>query len=205
MKKFLAILLGCVLVLSLAACGTKKTVEPPVVSPEVKEEVKDPVEVVETVGGWNKASELSITPEAQAVFDKALEGHEGESYQAIALVGTQVVAGTNYAFLAEVIADEVEATEVEATEVEATEVETTEAEATEAETTEVETTETEVEVANAEVTETEVEVANAEVTETEVAETEVTESVANYALVFIYEDLTGNAYFVNAVLRYSNC
>lgn len=56
------------------------------------------------VGGWavqvpEQAAELP--QEAQAALTKALEGYTGINLVPIALLGTQVVAGTNYLFLCE--------------------------------------------------------------------------------------------------------
>lgn len=54
-------------------------------------------------GGWsvNESSNVSLSknPEAKAAFRKATAELVGVNYQAIALLGTQIVAGTNYAVL----------------------------------------------------------------------------------------------------------
>lgn len=50
-------------------------------------------------GGWFATTDVAITTEAQAAFDKALEGFVGVDYEPIDLLATQVVAGTNYCFL----------------------------------------------------------------------------------------------------------
>ena len=55
-----------------------------------------------TEGAWevnNKLLSLDKNPEAKAAFERAIEGLDGYSYEAIALLGTQVVAGTNYSIL----------------------------------------------------------------------------------------------------------
>ena len=51
------------------------------------------------VGSWAAAENTEITPDELAVFDKAIEGLMGVKYEPVLLLGTQVVAGTNYAFL----------------------------------------------------------------------------------------------------------
>lgn len=54
------------------------------------------------VGGWEANGgyvTMSNNPEAKAAFKKATEGLVGVNYSAIAVLGTQVVAGTNYAIL----------------------------------------------------------------------------------------------------------
>lgn len=53
-------------------------------------------------GGWSvpeDAAGAAIPEEAKTVFLKATEGFTGSSMEPLALLGTQVVAGTNYAFL----------------------------------------------------------------------------------------------------------
>ena len=51
------------------------------------------------VGGWTPAEDPTVTEERQAVFDKGLEGLLGVGYTPVAYLGSQVVAGTNHAFL----------------------------------------------------------------------------------------------------------
>ena len=53
-------------------------------------------------GGWavnDSYAAMSKNPEAKAAFRKATKDYAGWSFKAIALLGTQVVAGTNYAVL----------------------------------------------------------------------------------------------------------
>ena len=54
------------------------------------------------MGGWQDANELPnmLSDNEQEVFNKALEGLVGVGYTPVATLATQVVAGTNYAFLA---------------------------------------------------------------------------------------------------------
>ncbi|MGN1423228.1 MAG: DUF4367 domain-containing protein [Oscillospiraceae bacterium] len=58
---------------------------------------------VETLsGGWQisgGSNAMNKNPEANAAFKKATADLDGVSYKAIAVLGTQVVAGTNYAIL----------------------------------------------------------------------------------------------------------
>lgn len=56
------------------------------------------------VGGWqNVPHEPEELPEdAQAAFDKALEGLVGAAYVPVALLSTQLVAGMNYCILCQV-------------------------------------------------------------------------------------------------------
>lgn len=53
-------------------------------------------------GGWQIPEQITaavIPEEARKAFDKAVEGFTGNELTPMALLGTQVVAGTNYAFL----------------------------------------------------------------------------------------------------------
>ena len=80
MKKIIAIALLLALLLTLGACGKQQE---------------------KKVGGWTLSEDGAVTDEAQAAFDKALDGLVGVSYQTVALLGTQLVSGTNYSFLCE--------------------------------------------------------------------------------------------------------
>ncbi len=53
-------------------------------------------------GGWQVTDTIGVVnmpADAQGAFDKAMEGMTGVNYQPMALLGTQVVAGVNYAIL----------------------------------------------------------------------------------------------------------
>lgn len=54
------------------------------------------------MGGWQDNSEFPnmLSDEENEIFNKALEGVVGVSYTPVAKLASQVVAGTNYAFLA---------------------------------------------------------------------------------------------------------
>ena len=96
MKKVIALLLVSCLCLGMAtamtACGKKE---------EPKEsEIDEAPEAV--AGGWTvngEYGEAELPEEAKAAFDKALEGYTGVGFTPVAYLGSQVVAGTNYAFL----------------------------------------------------------------------------------------------------------
>lgn len=56
----------------------------------------------EVAGGWTVPmpdTAATLDKEAQTAFDKAQQGYAGVGFMPIALLGTQVVAGTNYKFL----------------------------------------------------------------------------------------------------------
>ena len=86
-KKLLLVLLLVGAMLFISSCG--------------KNEEKEPEEV-KKVGGWEvdtSAKKLNIPKEAQKAFEKAVEKYDGLELEPVALLGTQVVSGTNYMFL----------------------------------------------------------------------------------------------------------
>lgn len=50
-------------------------------------------------GGWTPSEDPAMTEELQALFNKGTEALTGISYVPVAYLGSQVVAGTNHAFL----------------------------------------------------------------------------------------------------------
>ena len=88
MKKLLALLLAAMLGVSLAFCLT---------SCEDEEETGS--EGGEIVGGWSVPASVKVTDAAVNALKKATEKLAGGTYEPIALLGTQVVAGTNYRLL----------------------------------------------------------------------------------------------------------
>lgn len=94
MKKILLVALSMILVLGVVGCNKKP----------------EPVEPETTVGptgglagGWqiNMDNSLDSMPqEAASAWCGAMEGITGAEYVPVAVIGTQVVAGTNYMFLA---------------------------------------------------------------------------------------------------------
>ena len=116
MKKLIAIFLCALLITAAVACTDKK----PETSGKVDEEQNaeagtnlpetEPIDRPELeskddftgimAGGWQVAYEPELTDETKAIFAKALDGLVGVDYEPIACLGTQVVAGTNYCFLA---------------------------------------------------------------------------------------------------------
>ena len=53
-------------------------------------------------GGYTEPETPEVTPEAQKALTKALEGLDGAQYEAKALLGTQIVSGTNYMLLCKI-------------------------------------------------------------------------------------------------------
>lgn len=87
--------LACMMILT--GCGSasaaKKETTVPSASPETTENAE---------GGWavnNADLSLEKNPEARTAFEKATENLTGYIYEPIALLGTQVAAGTNYSIL----------------------------------------------------------------------------------------------------------
>ena len=61
----------------------------------------DLVDDKEMTGGWQEAQSPAMTDEAKAAFEKATDGLLCVDYVPVALLSTQVVAGTNYRILCE--------------------------------------------------------------------------------------------------------
>jgi len=55
-------------------------------------------------GGWSNVphDSVELPEDAQAAFDKALDGLVGAEYTPVALMSTQVVAGMNYCILCQI-------------------------------------------------------------------------------------------------------
>lgn len=81
MKKMFIIVLALLMLCSTAACGQKKA--------EAQ------------VGGWTLNESAEMSEDARKAFDKAVEGLMGVNYSPAALLGTQLVSGTNYCVLCE--------------------------------------------------------------------------------------------------------
>ena len=103
MKKILAALTVAVLLCgALSACKNETAVsdtsEPASAAEESDVIASNNVTPADQLaGGWTTPEDGAITAEAQAAFDKAVKPG-GMAYTPVALLGTQVVAGTNYAF-----------------------------------------------------------------------------------------------------------
>ncbi len=98
-KMLVAGMSAAVLAIVLIACGGQKQGTGADVAPETSVETEaDPSA---TVGGWTLPSAISstLTAEERAIFDKAVEGITGVGYDPVAVIATQVVSGTNRAYL----------------------------------------------------------------------------------------------------------
>ena len=56
-------------------------------------------EIALGAGSWQAAESMTVTDELQKYFDEAISKIDGYSHEPVLLLGTQVVAGTNYCFL----------------------------------------------------------------------------------------------------------
>ena len=54
-------------------------------------------------GGWTPSADPAVTEELKALFEKGTETLTGVSYTPVAYLGSQVVAGTNHAFLCQAV------------------------------------------------------------------------------------------------------
>ena len=54
-------------------------------------------------GGWTPSSDPAVTEDLQALFEKGTETLTGVDYVPVAYLGSQVVAGTNHAFLCQAV------------------------------------------------------------------------------------------------------
>lgn len=107
-KAMILVLCAAMLLLTLAGCG-------PQTKPEAEKTVVEVSIDGPKMGGWrvnDGDTSMEANPEAEAALNKALEGLVGASYEPIACLGTQVVAGTNYCILCRVtpVAPNAEAT-----------------------------------------------------------------------------------------------
>ena len=61
-------------------------------------------------GGWELPESYDITDDEKKAFEEAIKDTDGVNYEPMMIIGTQVVSGTNYAFLckAEAVSPEAE-------------------------------------------------------------------------------------------------
>lgn len=82
-KTALVLLLAAACCMSMVGCKAKE----------------NPTNNGEVIGGYVQEYAGSIDANAQKAFDKAMEDYTGGKFEPITVLGTQVVAGTNYAIL----------------------------------------------------------------------------------------------------------
>ena len=64
-----------------------------------QEEAEFPAPAPALSGGWSVTTDAAVTEEARAALETALQKMTGVAYEPVALLATQVVAGTNYCLL----------------------------------------------------------------------------------------------------------
>lgn len=105
MKKIISVTLALLMMsATLAACSKAPAESGETTETSVTEETTAETAGEAEAGGWTVNSEFGeakIPEEAKAAFDKAMEGYTGMGFTPVAYLGSQVVAGANYAFLCE--------------------------------------------------------------------------------------------------------
>lgn len=114
MKKLIAVMLCALLLVTAIACSKKPEPSPAPANetelPETGSTETEPEPIAEPEpepiaeprsGGWTVAEDPTLTDELRAIFEKGMTELVGVNYTPVALLGTQVVAGTNYCFLAQ--------------------------------------------------------------------------------------------------------
>ena len=86
MKKMIALALALLMMISVAFAEGSPTTSGPM------------------SGGWTPSADPAVTDELEALFQAGTETLTGVSYIPIAYLGSQVVAGTNHAFLCQAAA-----------------------------------------------------------------------------------------------------
>lgn len=98
MKKTISILIVSLLAAALLLVACKA----PAATVGKPSESQPAAEGVGTVGGWTVFDDSTAYPipdKAMDAFNRATDGYVGVGFKPIALIGTQVVAGTNYSIL----------------------------------------------------------------------------------------------------------
>lgn len=81
MKKIIALILALLTLLTIVSVSTAEPL----------------------TGGWTPSEDPTVTEELKALFDKGTETLTGAGYIPVAYLGSQVVAGTNHAFLCQAV------------------------------------------------------------------------------------------------------
>lgn len=85
MKRMIALILGILMMASVAVAEDALT------APE------------HMSGGWTTSADPTVTDELKALFEAGTETLTGIDYEPVAYLGSQVVAGTNHAFLCQAV------------------------------------------------------------------------------------------------------
>ena len=92
MKKLLALLMAAVILVSAAGC-IEINITPASDDADIQAEIN------EILGGWTRAESPVITDEMNELLEKASENLVGAEYTPVAYLGYQIVAGTNHRIL----------------------------------------------------------------------------------------------------------
>ena len=99
--KILAVGLSAVMLTSaIAACKTANTDADPAAT-SAATDATAPEGGAATLGGWKIPDSIAVTADEQAAFDKAIAAEKDYAYKPVFILASQVVAGTNYCFLSE--------------------------------------------------------------------------------------------------------
>ena len=93
MKKILALVMAFVILVSAAGC-ISININP---APSDDEDIENAIDAI--VGGWSRAESPVITDEMRELLEKAVGDLLGAEYVPVAYIGSQLVAGTNHAIL----------------------------------------------------------------------------------------------------------
>ena len=92
MKKAAILVLSCLLTLSSVVLASAETAVP--------EETETEESIPSIMGGWTITEDGTVTEEMREIFDRAVAAVDDVYFQPEVLLATQLVAGTNYCFLA---------------------------------------------------------------------------------------------------------
>ena len=97
MKRLACITIAAALATSVALVGCGQATPPKTETKPAENKTTEQV-----VGGWTAydGTTPSVTDEERQVFDQAVVSEEGARYEPVRVLATQVVSGTNYAYLA---------------------------------------------------------------------------------------------------------
>ena len=101
MKRMFGIVLLAAICLSvLTGCGTSAPTAPAATEAPAPAPTEEPeMGQAPVLGGWRAAESNEISEQLRTLFDKAMEGLVGVSYEPLAYLGSQTVAGTNHSLL----------------------------------------------------------------------------------------------------------
>ena len=94
MKKLLVIVMAIVMIVSLTACATKANAMTNTPKETKEETMMD--------GGWENVDSMEVTDEVRALVEKATANMIGANYTPVAYIGRQIVAGTNHKILCKI-------------------------------------------------------------------------------------------------------